>query len=109
MVCWVEPSAQNSIFNSNNSSHTKPAELNSYLLWPAWNLCAMARNLRVLTRRLRDLTDPIVLWVTWVVFIPYPFVPNGHLLHSFIPDKHKLSLSPKLGAPNSLAQTFVIP
>ena len=38
MVCWVEPSAQNSIFNSNNPSHKKLAELNSYLLWPMWNL-----------------------------------------------------------------------
>jgi len=29
----------------------------------------------------------------WVVFIPYPFTPNGHLLYSFILDEHKLSLS----------------
>ena len=38
MVCWVEPSAQNSIYISNNTSHKKPAELNSYLLWPTQNL-----------------------------------------------------------------------
>ena len=50
MVCWVEPSAQNSIYISNNPSHKKSAELNSYLLWPA-------RNLRVLTWRLRGLSD----------------------------------------------------
>ena len=31
--------------------------------------------------------------MTWVVFIPYPFAPNGHLLYSFIPDEQKLSLS----------------
>ena len=74
-----------------------------------WNLCALVRNLRVLTRRLRGLIDPIILWVMWVVFIPYPFVPNGHLLYSFIPNEQKLSLFPKLGAPNSLAQIFVIP
>ena len=46
MVCWVEPSAQNSIFNSNNFSHKKAAKLNSYLLWSMRNLRAQAWNLR---------------------------------------------------------------
>jgi hypothetical protein len=92
-VCWVEPSSQNSIYISNNPSHKKPAELNSYLLWPVWNLRVPMRNLRVLTRRLWGLSDPTVLWVTCVVYIPYPFAPNGHLLHSFIPNEQKLSLS----------------
>ena len=84
MVCWVEPSAQNSIYNLNNPSHKKLAELNSYLLWPARNLHAPMQNLRDLTRRLWGLTDPIVLWVTWVVFIPYPFTPTVifFLIHS---------------------------
>ena len=100
MVCWVEPSAQNSIYISNNPSHKKPAELNSYLLWPAWNLCALARNLRVLTRRLRDPTDPIILWVTWVVFIPYPFAPNGYLL----PPSLRLTIEAL-----SLSQSSVLP
>ena len=102
MVCWVEPSAQNSIYISNNPSHKKPVELNSYLLWHTQNLC-------VIMWRLQGLIDPIILWVTWLVFTPYPFTPNGHLLHSFIPDEQKRSLSPKLGAPNSFAQIFVIP
>ena len=102
MMCWVKPSAQNSIYISNNSSHKKPAELNSYLLWPA-------QNLRILTWRLRGLTDPIGLWVTWVVFIPYPFAPNGHSLHSFISDEQKLSLSlslPSLVLPTSLLKSL---
>ena len=109
MVCWVEPSAQNSIYISNNPSHIKPAELNSYLLWPAWNLRAPAGILRAQTWRLRGLSDPTVLWATWVVFIPYPFAPNGHLLPYSLRLELKLPLSPKLGAPNSLAQIFVIP
>ena len=79
-----------------------PAKLNSYLLWPT-------RNLRSQTRRLRGLSDQTVLWVTWVVFIPYPFAPNGHLLPHSLRLELKLSTSPKLGAPNSLAQIFVIP
>ena len=85
MVCWVEPSAQNSIFNSNNPSQKKPAKLNSYLLWPTRNLRAQARNLHVLTRRLQGLPDPTILWVMWVVFIPYPFAPqwpSSPFLHS---------------------------
>ena len=79
MVCWVEPSAQNSIYISNNPSHKNPVELESYLLWPVWNLRAQARNLRDLTRRLQGLSDPTVLWVTVGVFIPHPFAPNGYL------------------------------
>ena len=83
IVWWVEPSAQNSIYISNNTNHKKPAELNSYLLWPTQNLRALARNLRILMQRLWGLTGPIVLWVMWMVFIPYPFAPNGYLLYSF--------------------------
>ena len=77
MVCWVEPSAQNSIYISNNPSHKKPAELNSYLLCPAWNL-------RDLTRRLYGLSDLTILWVMWGVFIPHPFAPTVifNLTHS---------------------------
>ena len=109
MVCWVEPSAQNSIYISNNPSHKRPAELNSYLLWPTRNLCAQAWNLRAQTRRLWGLSDQTILWVTWVVFIPYPFAPNDYLLPYSLRLKLKLSLSPKLGAPNFLAQIFMIP
>ena len=83
MVWWVKPSAH---YISNNCSHKKPAELNSYLLWPARSLHAQAR-------RLRGLSEPTVLWVTWVVFIPYPFAPNGHLLPHSLRLELKLSLS----------------
>ena len=86
MVWWVEPSAQNSIYISNNPSHKRPTKLNSYLLWPVWNL-------RAQTRRLRGLSNQTVLWVTWVVFIPYPFAPNGNLLPHSLRLKLKLSLS----------------
>ena len=109
MVCWVEPSAQNSIFTSNNPSHKKPAELNSYLIWPTWNLCAQSQNLHDQTWRLQGLSDQTILWVMWVVFIPYPFTPNSYRLPHSLRLELKLSLSPKLGAPNSLAQIFVIP
>ena len=68
MVCWVEPSAQNSIYISNNTYHKKLAELNSNLLWPA-------RNLHTLTRRLQGLSDPTVLRVTMGVFISHPSPP----------------------------------
>jgi hypothetical protein len=62
MVCWVEPSAQNSIYISNNPSHKKPTELNSYLSWPA-------RNLRAPTRRLRGLSDwPFYGWCGWYIY-----------------------------------------
>jgi hypothetical protein len=42
-----------------------------------------------------------------VVYIPYPFTP---MVIFFIPSflTNRSSLSPKLGAPNSLAQIFVI-
>ena len=107
MVCWVEPSAQNSIFNSNNSSHKKPAELNSYLLWPTWNLHTQSWNLRTQTRRLWGLSDQTILWVTWVVFIPYPFAPNGHLLPHSLRLELKLSLShPSLVLPTLLLKSF---
>ena len=58
MVCWMEPSTQNSIYISNNPSHKRPAELNSYLLWPVRNLHAQAQNLRAQTQRLRGLCWP---------------------------------------------------
>ena len=92
----MEPSAQNTIPNSNNPSHKNSAKLKSFLFWPAWNLYAQKQ-------RLRGLSDLIVLWVTWQLFIPHPFAPNGHLLHSLIHFDRKLSLF-KLSAPNSLAQ-----
>ena len=100
MVCWVEPSAQNSIYISNNPSHKKPAEMNSYLLRPA-------RNLHAPTRRLRGLSDPTVLWVTWVVFIPYPFAPNGYLLpHSLRLTIEALSLSQSSVLPTPLLKSL---
>jgi hypothetical protein len=46
ILCWVEPSAQNSICISNNPSHKKPTKPNSYLSWLARNLCTLTRNLR---------------------------------------------------------------
>ena len=37
--------------------------------------------------------DQTILWVMWVVFIPYPFVPNNHLLPHSLRLELKLSLS----------------
>ena len=93
MVCWVEPSAQNCIYISNNLSHKIPAKLNSFLLWPVWNLRAQARNLRVLTWRLRGLSDPTVLWVTVGVFILTPSPPMViFFTHSSISKESSFSL-----------------
>jgi hypothetical protein len=54
----MEPSAQNSIYISNNPSHKKPTELNSYLSWPV-------RNLRASMWRLRGLSDQTVFVGDW--------------------------------------------
>ena len=109
MECWVEPSTQNSIYISNNPSHKKPAELNSYLLWPTRNLRVQARNLRDLTRRLWGLSDSTILWVTWEVFIPHPFATNGHLQPHSLRLELKLSLSPSLVLPTPLLKISMFP
>jgi hypothetical protein len=68
IVCWVEPSAQNTIYISINPSHKKLAEQNGYLLYPA-------RNLRVYTRRLWGLSDQTVLWVLGEGIYTSPLCP----------------------------------
>ena len=95
----MESSAQIFIRTSNIPSHKKLAELNSFLFWQAWNLHIFPEVLRsVMTRP---------LWVTWVVFIPYPFAPNSHLLPPNTQTRRTtLSPSPSFVLPTPLLKSL---
>ena len=101
MVCWVEPSAQNSIYISNNPSHKKAsrAEFLSALVCvepPRSNVEAPG-SVR---------PDHFVGDVGDIYTIPLRPPTVIFSIPSFLTNRS--SLSPKFGAPNSLAQIFVI-
>ena len=93
MVCWVEPSAQNTIYISNNPSHKKAS-------WAEFlSALACAEPPRSGAEPPRPDAEALgSVWPDHFVgdgggIYTHPFAPNGHLLPHFHSDSNWSSLS----------------